>query len=154
MQKIILSTFISALLLPLVITRSSADENGYGRGFNDRDHHRDQRLDRQDGYRGDIRQFREHDMVLWRGGHWYHGRHGGRGGWWWIVGGIWYFYPAPVYPYPDPYQPPVSEIMPPQGPAQYWYYCNDPRGYYPYVAQCQTRWQAVPAGMQAGPQQR
>ncbi len=26
-----------------------------------------------------------------------------------------------------------------------WYYCSDPSGYYPYVAQCNTGWQAVPA---------
>ena len=35
------------------------------------------------------------------------GRHGGRGGWWWVVGDAWYYYPQPVYPYPDPYTPPV-----------------------------------------------
>ena len=29
--------------------------------------------------------------------------------------------------------------------AQYWYYCSDPAGYYPFVAQCNTGWQAVPA---------
>jgi hypothetical protein len=30
--------------------------------------------------------------------------------------------------------------------AQYWYYCSDPAGYYPQVAQCNTAWQTVPAG--------
>jgi len=29
--------------------------------------------------------------------------------------------------------------------AQTWYYCSDPAGYYPYVTQCNTGWQAVPA---------
>src|SRR5438105_7913381 len=29
--------------------------------------------------------------------------------------------------------------------AQTWYYCWDPAGYYPYVTQCNTGWQAVPA---------
>jgi hypothetical protein len=28
---------------------------------------------------------------------------------------------------------------------QSWYYCSDPAGYYPYVAQCKDGWQAVPA---------
>jgi hypothetical protein len=28
---------------------------------------------------------------------------------------------------------------------QSWYYCSDPVGYYPYVTQCNTGWQAVPA---------
>src|SRR6516164_6497405 len=29
--------------------------------------------------------------------------------------------------------------------SQAWYYCSDPAGYYPYVTQCNTGWQAVPA---------
>ena len=29
--------------------------------------------------------------------------------------------------------------------SQTWYYCADPAGYYPYVTQCNTGWQAVPA---------
>jgi hypothetical protein len=27
--------------------------------------------------------------------------------------------------------------------SQTWYYCSDPAGYYPYVTQCYTGWQAV-----------
>jgi hypothetical protein len=27
--------------------------------------------------------------------------------------------------------------------SQTWYYCSDPAGYYPYVTQCNTGWQAV-----------
>ena len=30
--------------------------------------------------------------------------------------------------------------------SQTWYYCSDPAGYYPNVTQCNTGWQAVPAG--------
>lgn len=68
---------------------------------------------------------------------------------------MWYFYPAPVYPYPNPYQPPVVmveqppvAVVPPApapGAPQYWYYCPNPQGYYPYVADCSTPWQKVPA---------
>ena len=29
--------------------------------------------------------------------------------------------------------------------SQTWYYCSDPAGYYPYVTQCNTGWQAVAA---------
>ena len=29
--------------------------------------------------------------------------------------------------------------------SQYWYYCSDPAGYYPYVMQCSADWQPVPA---------
>lgn len=93
-------------------------------------------------WHGDIRRFPEHDWGVWRGGRWYHGRHGGHLGWWWIVGGAWYFYPAPIYPYPDPYAPPGT--VPP--PVQYWYYCPPAGTYYPYVAACPYGWRQVPAG--------
>ena len=46
----------------------------------------------------------------------------------------WGYYPDyGYYDYSQPY------------PAQVWYYCSDPAGYYPYVTQCNTGWQAVPA---------
>ena len=93
-------------------------------------------------WHGDIHHFRDYDFDAWRGGHWYHGFHDGRGGWWWLTGGGWYFYPAPVYPYPDPYTPPgVTVIAGP--PGAYVYYCANPAGYYPYVPQCYAPWQAV-----------
>ena len=98
-------------------------------------------------WRGEIHRFHEHDLPYWRGGQWLHGPHEGRLGWWWVVGGIWYYYPAPVYPYPDPYRPPAV-VIEPQPSGQYWYYCNNPAGYYPYVTSCFTPWQAVPASAQ------
>ena len=91
----------------------------------------------------DIHRFHDRDFGRWRSGHWYHGRHGRQLGWWWVVGGAWYFYPAPVYPYPDPYLPPI--VAPPPGPVHFWYFCDRPRGYYPYVATCRVPWRAVPA---------
>ena len=101
-------------------------------------------------WHGEIGRFHDHDLGLWRGGRWTHGRHDGRLGWWWVVAGLWYFYPSPVYPYPDPYQPPVV-LQPAQTPAsQYWYYCADPAGYYPYVAQCRVNWKQVPASPPPG----
>lgn len=97
-------------------------------------------------WQGDIARFHERDWGVWRGGHWYHGSHGGRLGWWWIAGGLWYFYPVPVYPYPNPYEPPpvppASELPPP---TQYWYYCDEAKAYYPYVATCPGPWRKVPA---------
>ena len=46
----------------------------------------------------------------------------------------WDYYPDyGYYGYSQPYSP------------QTWYYCSDPAGYYPYVAQCNTGWQTVPA---------
>lgn len=101
---------------------------------------------RAPGWQGDIHRFRDHDLQRWHGGRWYHGVHEGRRGWWWIVGPSWYFYLAPVYPYPDPYRPaPVPGIPPPGAAPQYWFYCADPPGYYPYVAWCRVNWRPVPA---------
>jgi hypothetical protein len=82
---------------------------------------------------------------VWHGGRWFHSRHDGRLGWWWVVGDQWYFYPAPVYPYPDPYVPPVVAAAPAPTPGATWYYCDNPAGYYPYVAQCTAPWRPVPA---------
>jgi len=87
----------------------------------------------------DIHHFNDHDMGVWRGGHWFHGPYSGRTGWWWIVSGVYYFYPAPIYPYPDPYVPPMVAPTP-----AYWFYCSNPPGYYPYVPQCAVPWQQVP----------
>lgn len=66
-----------------------------------------------------------------------------------------YAYPyQPYYPYYPPtivtvpVNPPVYiERSPPQ-PAQplesgYWYYCNEPEGYYPYVQECPNGWRQV-----------
>lgn len=102
---------------------------------------------RAPAWRGDIRQFPQHDWQVWRGGHWVHARHDGHLGWWWVIGATWYFYPAPVYPYPNPYEPPPppapAAAMPPA--AQYWYFCEAAQAYYPYVPSCPGGWKQVPA---------
>ena len=78
-------------------------------------------------WHGDARRFADHAMLeQWRGGHWYHGWHGGQLGWWWLVDGDWYYYPS----------------------AGCWYYCSHPEGYYPYVDSCSTAWQQAPGGEQ------
>jgi hypothetical protein len=93
--------------------------------------------------------------------------HGGgghfRGGLW--IGGPWwwdpFFYPYyPYYPsYPYYSQPPVviqqlpqEYVMPEQQreESSYWYYCRNPKGYYPYIKRCPEGWLKVvptpPAG--------
>jgi hypothetical protein len=95
--------------------------------------------------------------------------HHGHGG----VGVGFYFgapYPYPYYPphyyYPYPYYPPVivSPAQPPvyieQGSTQYappvpnsvapapqtnsyWYHCDSPEGYYPYIKECPGGWKPV-----------
>jgi hypothetical protein len=78
-------------------------------------------------------------------------------------------YLYPYYPYPSPYyypysyyppvvitpaQPPVyieqqevqpaPQQIPPSAPATYfWYHCDKPEGYYPYIKECAAGWQKV-----------
>ncbi len=48
--------------------------------------------------------------------------------------------PAPVY------APPRRAAPAPVAPqAQTWYYCDNPKGYYPYVSACNAGWRQVPA---------
>ncbi len=65
-----------------------------------------------------------------------------------------FFYYPPYYPY---YYPPVSQVVVEQPPvyvqrndtaagappANYWYYCANPQGYYPYVQNCPQGWMQV-----------
>jgi hypothetical protein len=87
----------------------------------------------------------------WAGGEWRHTWHGGRFGWWWWVDNDWYLYPEPVYPYPppDPYGAQSPAMMPPPEPLppppHYWYHCDAPAGFYPYVSRCPGGWRPVPA---------
>jgi hypothetical protein len=109
--------------------------------------------------------------VAWadRGGH-SHGHRGARVGIGVYLGpGIGYPVYRPAYPYYQPYpygwSPPVMAVPaePPvyiergndapaysggtngQLPQGYWYRCNEPDGYYPYITQCPGGWLQVPA---------
>lgn len=79
-------------------------------------------------------------------GHGWHG-HGARFG---------VFIGAPLYwPYYYPAYPVVREYVyesrepryyePGPAPEQNWYYCRDSKAYYPYVQECASEWEAVPA---------
>lgn len=58
--------------------------------------------------------------------------------------------------YPYAYAEPPIVVPPPPAPgvapapavpdSQYWYYCSNPPGYFPYIGQCQVPWQTVPPG--------
>jgi len=101
----------------------------------------------------------------------WHGRGGHGDGWGWGLGlglglGLapWAFAPGPdyyAYPYGYPYPyayPPVTvapaapatviQQAPPvvQAPAvaASYYYCDQPKGYYPYVGSCSVAWRQVP----------
>jgi hypothetical protein len=115
-----------------------------------------------------VAHFSAQDRTTWTGGHWSHGRHHGRDGWWWNAGGAWFFYDQPVYPYPgyasdyyyeDDYGPdygaaPGDEYAPGPDSGYSWYYCNNPAGYYPYVQQCRGPWRPVQPTPPSGPQQQ
>ncbi len=55
-------------------------------------------------------------------------------GWW----GPPYYYSPPVVVQ----QPPVY-VQPTPPPQTYWYHCQNPQGYYPYVQQCPGGWTQV-----------
>jgi hypothetical protein len=78
---------------------------------------------------------------------------------------MWYFYDRPIYPYPVvvpavafeaavvPVRPigqqPVLVIQPQT--QQFLYWCDNPRGYSPYVNMCPTGWRQIPAQTTAAP---
>ncbi len=98
----------------------------------------------------------------WHGGGGWSGWRGWNGRWWgpsvYVGAPFWYPY-GYAYPYAYPYAFPYAAYPPPvvveesapplytqDAPqAQYWYYCQNPPGYYPYVNQCPAGWlQVVP----------
>jgi hypothetical protein len=89
-----------------------------------------------------------HSARHHHGGGWsYRGYYGGFG-----LGFYGWPYSYPYYSYPPtvitvPVTPPVYiQQSPPatqQYPSGYWYYCNNPDGYYPYIKECPNGWQQV-----------
>ena len=62
----------------------------------------------------------------------------------WYYPPPYYYYPPPYYYYPAaPAQPTeyVERIDPSE--QGWWYYCEESRGYYPYVKECATAWKRV-----------
>jgi hypothetical protein len=63
------------------------------------------------------------------------------------------YYRSPYYGYPSYYQRALpstqivyvqrEEIKPVQPQANYWHYCRNPEGYYPYVKKCPEGWLQV-----------
>ena len=93
------------------------------------------------GFHGhDFAHFTSQEREHWKHGNWHHGRHHGRNGWWFVADDFWFFYDSPIYPYPgyvsyyydDGYYGDQSDY--------YWYWCDDPQGYYPYVQECNGPW--------------
>jgi hypothetical protein len=113
----------------------------------------------------DVHHFDHAELGRWRGGRWNNSCYTGRCGWWWFSSGQWYFYEKPIYPYPlavsevvflEPVEAvavapvtvaPVMQAPPPPVPAapQFWYYCDNPAGYYPSVPTCSSGFREVAA---------
>lgn len=56
---------------------------------------------------------------------------------WW---GAWpYYSPPPVVVQPSP----TTYVQQAPAAPTYWYYCQSPQGYYPYVTQCPGGWLTV-----------
>ncbi len=99
-------------------------------------------------------------------GSYYRGGWGWGGGWGYGWGGDWGGFavyprviiggsygwgnPYPYYSYPYYPRPIVIErsepqiyVQQPQPEPQYWYYCENPKGYYPSVKTCRNKWLKV-----------
>lgn len=65
------------------------------------------------------------------------------------VDDIYGFPPAAGYSLPPQtdYLPPSPDVSAGGAAPQVWYYCQDPMGYYPYIRDCKSNWQAVPASV-------
>jgi hypothetical protein len=110
-------------------------------------HHRNHKYNGHGQYHGHRSYYGHHRYYGHRG---YHG-HGssyriwiGPGwvpGWWgsaYSYGRYYSYYPAPVV-IPEQVQAPE----PSQEHESYWYYCQDPQGFYPYVKSCPGGWMKV-----------
>jgi len=84
----------------------------------------------------------------WGGRHWSGHRHGHTGfHFYWgapiVIGPWWYpYFDYPRYPARVAPDPPVY-VQPEPQPVDYWYYCQEPQGYYPYVKNCPGGWMKV-----------
>ncbi|MBU3625923.1 hypothetical protein ICN48_06710 [Polynucleobacter sp. JS-Safj-400b-B2] len=107
-----------------------------------------------EGWRNEnqIDRFSEYDIHIWDSGHWQHEIRDGRLGWYWLVNGVYYPYQYPSYPSPYPYLPSpyLEQSQPPalDEPVMHsdhprWFYCEDSKSYYPYIAFCNPGWKII-----------
>jgi hypothetical protein len=72
-------------------------------------------------------------------------------GWGWPYPSAYPYYYSYPYSYPYPYYSPPPVVRqeapvysePQQEQPYYWYYCENPQGYYPYVKSCPGGWMKV-----------
>jgi hypothetical protein len=85
----------------------------------------------------------------WRDGGFHHGFHHAHTRFFFglSIGPFWPY--AYAYPYPYVVYPPAVVVppayVPPATQGPFWWYCDNPPGYYPYVRSCPGGWRAVPS---------
>jgi hypothetical protein len=94
--------------------------------------------------RHDVTRFTPQQREAWTHGSWHHTWHHGHFGWWWFLNDFWFFYPEPFYPFPSYVGTYYDEYDDGYADDGYWYWCDDPRGYYPYIQECESDWIPVP----------
>lgn len=121
MKRWIVAAAATAVLLGTVATANADDHHWHG-GFHRHWHHEHWR----------------HDRDYWPG-RFYLGIGPVWNPLWYPPGYPYYYSPAPVI-----VQPPTTYIERPTPKQEhYWYYCEHPKGYYPYVKQCPQGWMKV-----------
>jgi hypothetical protein len=65
------------------------------------------------------------------------------GAWWPYAYGYPYAYPYAYPGYAPAYPSVYIERNEQPAPTSYWYYCQEPAGYYPYVKECSKAWLTV-----------
>ncbi len=85
----------------------------------------------------------------WRGHHggWHRPYRAWRPGPYWgttvVLGPLWYPYAYHQTPPVIVQQPPPVYVQPEPQQDNYWYYCQNPQGFYPYVKSCPEGWMKV-----------
>ncbi len=153
MRKITIASLVIVLIGLITSTAVWSRDRGYGGGRHHSGHSRS-------GYG-----VRRHSSV-YSGGRYHRGygsrRYGraGQGGYGHRnhYGNLGFYFNAPIYSYPrqSPYYPPTVITVPAtplvyirqplvaqRYPENYWYYCNNPEGYYPHIKDCRSNWKQV-----------
>ena len=150
MNKFLLAVFLAITILYISPFEASAGDTGtyfsvqYASGYGHGGGHYKAGYGHRYG-RGHYGRYRHYYRGHHYRGHGYrrHHHHGPRYFWSGSIVIPWYPYgyysppPAIIKKQPDVY------VQPEQQEENYWYYCPDPQGYYPYIRNCESGWMKV-----------
>lgn len=151
MKSITINIVVGALVFLSLSSGAFCAQSGYQGGSHRGSGYSGSSSHQRGGYSGSSHRGSGHYGAGYhRGGHYYH--HGGSrmfiGGYfgypYYYPYGYPYYYPydySYYYPYPYAYTEPPVDVEPQED--AYWYYCQDPQGYYPYVTSCPGGWLKV-----------